>query len=102
MNSDDPLQIVTYRTYGTEDKVHVKGRVLKDKGIGKPTDKDTILKNLISMYKRFTTDEVPNARLKVNFQNRDHFAVTNDEGYFTIELNYKDRFDQMTRGLRLM
>jgi phosphatidate phosphatase APP1 len=92
LNSDDPLQVVTYRTYGTEDKLYLKGRVLKDKGIVKPTDKDTILKNLISMYKRFTTDEVPNARLKANFQNRDHFAVTNDEGYFTIELNHKDRF----------
>jgi phosphatidate phosphatase APP1 len=93
MNSDDPLQVVTYRTYGTENKLRVKGRVLKDKGIVKPTDKDTILKNLISMYKRFTTDEVPNARLKVSFQNRDHFAVTNDEGYFTLEINAHEPFN---------
>ena len=86
LNADDALQIVTYRTYGTTRKLVIKGRVLKDKGILKATDKDTVLKNLISMYKRFTTDEVPNARLKVSFQRREYFAMTDEEGYFTIEL----------------
>jgi phosphatidate phosphatase APP1 len=86
LNADDVLQIITYRTYGTVRRLYVKGRVLKDKGILKPTDKDTMLKNLISMYKRFTTDEVPNARLQVKFQGRKYFAITNDEGYFKIEL----------------
>jgi phosphatidate phosphatase APP1 len=94
LNADDPLQIVTYRSYGTADRLYVKGRVLKDKGILKPTDKDTVLKNLISMYKRFTTDEVPGARLRIKFQNRQHFAVTNEEGYFTLELNSKGSFKQ--------
>lgn len=87
LNTDDPLQIVTYRTYGSAKKLLIKGRVLKDKGLLKPTDKDTVLKNLISMYKRFTTDEVPGARLKVKFQRRDHFSLTDDEGFFTIELS---------------
>ena len=94
LNADDPLQIITYRSYGTADRLYVKGRVLKDKGILKPTDKDSVLKNLISMYKRFTTDEVPNARLRINFQNRQHFAVTNEEGYFTLELLSKGSFKQ--------
>lgn len=94
LNADDPLQIITYRTFGTKDRLYIKGRVLKDKGILKPTDKDTILKNLISMYKRFASDEVPDARLKVNFHNRDHYAVTNDEGYFTLELNSDGAFSQ--------
>jgi len=94
LNADDPLQIITYRSYGTADQLYVKGRVLKDKGILKPTDKDTVLKNLISMYKRFTTDEVPNARLRINFRNRQHFAVTDDEGYFTLKLNSEGSFKQ--------
>lgn len=86
MNADDLLQIVTYRTYGTSTRLYLKGRVLKDKGIVKPTDKDTVLKNLISMYKRFTTDEVANARLKVRFRGHEHFVLTDDEGYFVLEL----------------
>jgi len=86
LNADDVLQIITYRTYGTARRLYIKGRVLKDRGILKPTDKDTMLKNLISMYRRFATDEVPNAKLQVKFHGRKHFAVTDEEGYFTMEL----------------
>jgi len=86
LNADDVLQIITYRTYGTVRRLYIKGRVLKDRGILKPTDKDTMLKNLISMYRRFATDEVPNAKLQVKFHGRKHFAVTDEEGYFTMEL----------------
>jgi phosphatidate phosphatase APP1 len=94
LNADDPIQIITYRSYGTADRLYIKGRVLKDKGIVKATDKDTILRNLISMYKRLTTAEIPNARLKVNFQNRQHFAITDEEGYFTLELKTNGVFNQ--------
>lgn len=86
LGSDDPLQIVTYRSYGTVNRLYVKGRVLEDKAIRKPTDKDTIWNNILSMYKRFESDEVPHARLKVDFQGRTHFAITDNEGYFTIDL----------------
>jgi phosphatidate phosphatase APP1 len=86
LNSDDALQIVTYRSYGTINRLYVKGRVLKDKGIRKSTAKDTVWNNLLSMYKRFESDEVPHARIKLTFQDEIHFATTDDEGYFTINL----------------
>lgn len=92
LDADDPLQIVTYRTYGTKKHLHVRGRVLKDNGLLKPTDRDTVLKNLINMYKRFTTDEVPDARLKVSFQHHKHLTSTNEEGYFTLELKSNGMF----------
>lgn len=90
LNSDAPLQIVTYRSYGTPNRLYVKGRVLKDKGIRRSTGKDNVLSNLVSMYKRFESDEVPGARLKINFQNKPYFVTTDGEGYFTIELSAED------------
>lgn len=86
LHADDPLQIVTYRSYGTVNRLYVKGRVLKDKGIRKSTDKDTVWNNLLSMYKRFESDEVPHARLKINFQDKPHFVTTDNEGYFVLDL----------------
>ncbi|MEX2230642.1 MAG: phosphatase domain-containing protein [Cyclobacteriaceae bacterium] len=86
LRSDDPLQIVTYRSYGTVNRLYVKGRVLRDKGIRKATDRDTVWNNLLSMYKRFESDEVPDARLKLTFQDETYTATTDDEGYFTINL----------------
>ena len=86
LNVDHPLQIVTYRSYGTLNRLYVTGRVLRDKGIRKATDQDTVLNNLLSMYKRFESDEVPHARLKINFEEKEYFAETNREGYFTLNL----------------
>ena len=86
LSSDDPLQIVTYRSYGTLNRLYVKGRVLKDKGIRKATDKDTVWNNLLSMYKRFESDEVSGASLKVTFQDKAYTTRTDHEGYFVINL----------------
>lgn len=86
LNSDDPLQIVTYRSYGNANRLYVKGRVLKDKGIRNSTEKDTIWNNLLNMYKRFESDEIPHARLKITFEGKEHIVTANAEGYFTLDL----------------
>ncbi len=86
LRGDDPLQIITYRSYGTLNRLYVKGRVLKEKTITKSSEKDSVWKNLVAMYKRFESDEVPHARLKINFQNELLNVVTDDEGYFVANL----------------
>ncbi|MBC7916004.1 MAG: DUF2183 domain-containing protein [Pyrinomonadaceae bacterium] len=83
---NDALQIIPYRSYGTMNRVYLKGRVLENKLITTSSDKDTILNNLVNMYKRFESDEVPNAVLKVNFQNQEHQMVTDNEGYYMINM----------------
>lgn len=81
-----PLQIVTYRSYGTVNRLYIKGRVLADKGLEAPTEKDKVLQNLVNMYRRFESDEVPNARLRVMFQGVEHIVTTDEEGYFVLNL----------------
>lgn len=86
LDANDPLQIVTYRSYGTTKRLYVKGRVLQEKTIFKSTDKDSVWINIVSMYKRFQSDEVPAARLKIKFQGKDLFTETDNEGYFIMDL----------------
>ena len=83
---NDPIQIVPYRTYGTATRLYIKGRVLEDKNISGAQDKDTILNNLLNMYKRFESDEVPGARLKIILGDEEHEIVTDKEGYFVLNL----------------
>ena len=83
---NDPLQIVTYRSYGTVNRLYIKGRVLEDKGIDSSTDKDTIFNNFANMYYRFQSDEIHGASLKVNFQGQEHTVITDEEGYFMLNL----------------
>jgi phosphatidate phosphatase APP1 len=84
---NDPVQIIPYRTYGTARRLYIKGRVLEDKKIAAATDKDTVLNNLLNMYKRFESDEVPNARLRVTLVDEEHEVTTDKEGYFVLDLH---------------
>jgi phosphatidate phosphatase APP1 len=83
----DPIQIVPYRTYGTAERVYIKGRVLEDKGITSAGDKDSILNNLVNMYKRFESDEVQQATLKAILGEEEHHVISDDEGYFVLNIN---------------
>lgn len=83
---NDPIQVVPYRTYGTPTHVYIKGRVLEDKNIQGAGDKDTILTNLLNMYKRFESDEVPDAVLNVLLADEKHPVTTDKEGYFVLNL----------------
>ena len=98
---NDPLQIVTFRSYGTVNKFYVRGRLLKDKMIRKPTDKDTIFNNLLSMYKRFESDEVPHALLHVNFQGKLYPITTDNEGYFMLEVSSESAIQGNDMWLRV-
>ena len=89
MGFNDPVQIVPFRTYGTANRLYVKGRVLEDKKIASAAEKDTILNNLVNMYKRFESDEVAGARLKVIMPDEEHEIITDKEGYFVLNLQPK-------------
>ena len=86
LGSDDIVQIVTYRSYGNTNRLYVKGRLLKDKGIRRSSAPASIWNNVLDMYKRFESDEVPHARLGVHFNGAVHEVATDDEGYFTLNL----------------
>ncbi|MES2894136.1 MAG: phosphatase domain-containing protein [Bacteroidota bacterium] len=83
---NDPVQVVPYRTYGTAERIYIKGRVLEDKKISSASDKDTILNNLLNMYKRFESDEVPGATLQVNLPGQVLEIKTDKEGYFVLNI----------------
>ena len=78
--------ILPYLGYGTRSRVRLCGRVLADEGLGPARDVDTRWRNLVAFYKRLESDEVPGARLRGTLDDQVCDAVTNREGYFSIEL----------------
>jgi phosphatidate phosphatase APP1 len=83
----NPLVIVPYLGYGTADKLMVSGRVLEDDGFTPARDADRPWRNLINMYKRFETNEVPGARIRARFQGVEREAIADQEGYFSLEIH---------------
>lgn len=86
IGATNPVQIITYRSYGTLERLYVKGRVLEDKGIRKATANDNLLEKVLAMYKRFETNEVPEAKLSLELQGKRYEVSTDDEGYFIVNL----------------
>lgn len=86
MSSTDPLQIIPYRSYGTPNRIYIKGRVLEDKGIAGAAEGDRSFHNLLNMYKRFESDEVPGASIRLQLQGKEYLAVSDKEGYFVFNL----------------
>lgn len=86
LGSDDPLLITPYAGYGTAEGIYLKGRVLEDEGIHTAEDNDTIWENLLSMYRRFASDEQPGARVAAQFNGQRAELVTDEEGFFDLRL----------------
>ena len=82
-----PYIVLAYPGFGTAEKLSLCGRVLEDEGFRPARDADRAWRNLIEMYKRFESDEVPGARVRARFQGAEAEAVADDEGYFHLELH---------------
>lgn len=76
-----PIRVVGYRGFGNDERVHLKGRVLADPVVESKLD-DTGLRNLFNMLRRYRTDEVPGARVRVEFEDEQVEVETDGEGYF--------------------
>ncbi|WP_377480513.1 App1 family protein [Pontibacter toksunensis] len=81
-----PLHIVTYRSYGTPNRLYVKGRVMVNKGITRSEENDTLWENILNMYRRFESDEIPNARVQLTQEGQQHEITTDGEGYFVLNI----------------
>ncbi len=79
-----PIHIVPYRGYGNANRLYLRGRVLEDKGIPEAESNDSLWENLLYMYQRIESDEVPHARLMARFQDIEQEITCDQEGFFEV------------------
>lgn len=83
-------RLVPYRSFGTADRVHVRGRVLRGPAPGPPRPEDRWWVNLANTYRRLETDEVAHAPVRVLFRGTEAEGRADQEGHFDIELAPRD------------
>lgn len=83
------LWIQPYLGHGTPDKFYLQGRVLRDKGITSPLEDDSIWRNLLNMYKRYKSNEIPGAVVRARFGDLVQDVTTDEEGYFYLDFHPK-------------
>lgn len=76
-----PARIAGYRSYGTRERVFVRGRVLADEPIPRARPEDRWWRNLRSTWRRMKSDEVPYARVAVTFGGSETLATADGEGH---------------------
>ena len=82
----DPLKILPYKGYGTSEWIYIKGRVLQKEGIETLTEDAPVWKNVQNMYRRFESDEIPNAEVKICVGNHQETVCANEEGFFEAKI----------------
>lgn len=84
MFKKDPLQIIAFQTYGTVNRIYLRGRALEDENIN--LDDKGIFKSFINAWKRFESDEIRNTKLVVKIGDDKFFYTRTDKkGYFLID-----------------
>jgi phosphatidate phosphatase APP1 len=80
------LLLVPYVGFGTPERIELSGRVLRDPGFSAPDAADSSWRNLVELYKRMQSDEVPHARLRAHFDAEVQEVRADDEGYFAVDM----------------
>lgn len=92
----DPLQVVTFLSYGTDTHFYMRGRALEDETIN--LEQKGLFGLFINSWKRFETDEIKHTELKITLPNNTLLKTkTDDHGYFKIDeqvLGLKDLADE--------
>ena len=85
----DPLQIIAFKSYGTSDRLFIRGRALEDESIDL-AQKGT-LQLLLNSWKRFETDEIRNTPLEVLLPDGQVCELqTNSDGYYLLDTEGTD------------
>ena len=85
----DPLQIITFNSYGSDAHFYLRGRALEDESID--LEDKSWFRLLINTWKRLESDEVRNTRLEIKLPNGSIVKTkTNYKGYFKVKADLEN------------
>lgn len=82
--------ISPFRGFGRPHELLIRGRVLADKRITRATEVESVWRNLANAYRRFQSDEVPDARVIASYRDAVVETTSDGEGYFQVRLQPKE------------
>jgi phosphatidate phosphatase APP1 len=82
IGGDGPVEIDAYRGYGNPRRVLIQGRVMRSQQIGKASETDSTVRNLVNTYKRIRSYPIRHAKVEATIGGERTEIVADDEGYF--------------------
>lgn len=78
--------VTAYRGFGNDNVIFLKGHVTEDKGLAKPESRNSRWQNVLSMIKRYSSDEIPEAKVFVKVEERTETLKTDENGLYEAQL----------------
>jgi phosphatidate phosphatase APP1 len=88
----DEIMILPYYGCSNGKAIYLKGRVLENRNIKEAQGNDSIWDNLVASYKRMNSNELPHVKIKAVFKDTEIELITNEEGYFTLDMELEKPF----------
>lgn len=83
----DPVTIQPFRGYGDGIRVRARARVLEENGVSEDHRDRGTLGNLAEMFRRFESDEITGAKVRVSFDYQTLDLVSDEEGYLEVAID---------------
>ncbi|EMR03179.1 App1 family protein [Cesiribacter andamanensis] len=83
LNLLDDITILPYRGMGNAQQARIRGRVLEEIGLDLPEESASRWRNILILFHRYESDEIPFARLQARFQQQNQELQADEEGYFS-------------------
>ena len=93
--------IQPFRGYGRRDRLWLKGRVLREPHIPAAVAGDPLWRNLLAAWRRFESDEVPGARVRVTAAGASVEVEADEEGFFSAWLEPRERLSEGARSVQV-
>lgn len=84
------VMILPYRGYGTSERLYLRGRVLEDRGIVSAAEDDSVWDNLLNMWRRMKSNEIPYARVLARYGGEEQVVSANIEGFFEVSIRPRE------------
>lgn len=97
----DPIMIFPYNSFGTEDGLHLRGRVVEQRELKGTSEESSTWRNVIDMIQRLQSDEIPGARLRAEFRGQSWETRTDKEGFFVFDVDLTEPIEPGWHDVRI-
>lgn len=83
----DKVRTVVFRSFGTPDALHLRGRVIERKGLEGTEEESSTWQNVVNTVRRLNSDEIPGALLRAHLHGRTWDTRSDHEGFFVFDID---------------
>lgn len=92
LDSQEKVKVEPFLSFGNEDVIFVKGRVITSYKQKRPTSRNSWLKNIIASIRRYSAKSIPNALVEIHLNDQKFQVRTDEEGVFEKQIEAKNPY----------